>query len=335
MVSSCEGAPSRALIWLAAVAVAAVACSSAGATGQVRGEQPAAAAAQPAAPTATTAPAASGEAPRPPAPPATRTPTPVPAVAGGGPIPPTARVQQTAAQAASAVSLQQLSTVPAVAVGGPVPPAARVQQIAALSGPAVSQQQLLTAARPAADVAVRPAAGLAVRSVADLAAWPVPDLASRPNSPPRRTAADLGLVFSIDGLSGWVFESGVLRPGAADAVWRWHRLVGEHFPPKQWATALCVISWESSGRPSATYANPGDPVDDGIDSVGLFQIDWDNLAGANRVAGLRSWGPHNRAEAEARLLDPGTNVRAAADMVAASGWLPAWQAQARRCSLTD
>ena len=145
--------------------------------------------------------------------------------------------------------------------------------------------------------------------------------------------APVPTVAPVDVLQVWVFSSGRLRPGSEAAVWGWHDLVVRWFPAEQWQAALCVMSWESAGRPGVVFDNPGDVRDDGIDTVGLFQVDWDNLAGGNQVLGLRTWGRYTRAEAEQALLDPDTNVHAAADMVAAAGWLPAWQAQRRRCSL--
>ena len=99
-----------------------------------------------------------------------------------------------------------------------------------------------------------------------------------------------------------------MRPGFEEAVWQWHPLVVAHFPSSSWETALCVMSYESGGDPTVTYANPGDPKPDGIDSVGLFQIDWDNLAWGNRIAALDHWGYHTRAEAETLLLGPEANV---------------------------
>ena len=134
-------------------------------------------------------------------------------------------------------------------------------------------------------------------------------------------------------LRAFVFGGGV-RAGHEDGVWRWRHLVMRYFGPQEWDTALCVMSYESGGNPTVVYANPGDPHPDGIDSVGLMQVDWDNLAGRNRVNGLRDWGDHTRANAEEALLDPATNVRAAAAMHNADGWLPHWRAQEQRCGLT-
>ena len=138
----------------------------------------------------------------------------------------------------------------------------------------------------------------------------------------------------IEQLRLFVFGGGV-HAGFEEAVWQWHQLVVSNFPQHAWGTALCVMSYESGGDPSAVYANPGDPTPDGIDSVGLYQVDWDNLAGRNRIAALEHWGYHTRPQAEAQLLDPETNVRAAAEMHADDGWLPGWNAQRTRCGLDD
>ena len=109
-------------------------------------------------------------------------------------------------------------------------------------------------------------------------------------------------------------------------------LVVAHFPPEEWDTAMCVIEGESRGRADALG-------DDGA-SVGLFQIKADNLAGRNVINGLRDEfgagsqrGRIGMGEATALLLDADTNVRLAAAIWAANGWLPAWQAQRLRCGL--
>ena len=165
-------------------------------------------------------------------------------------------------------------------------------------------------------------------------AWPQPATAASDTPTVAVTYVDEVAQQAIQRLKDFVFGGGV-QPWSEEAVWQWHPLVIAHFPSDSWETALCVMSYESSGDPTVTYANPGDPKPDGIDSVGLFQIDWDNLAWDNRIAALDHWGYHTRTEAETLLLGPEANVRAAALMHADEGWLPGWRAQQTRCGLTD
>ena len=215
--------------------------------------------------------------------------------------------------------------------GAPGPGERSAAGVAALDIATLETLKLVGPAAPAES----PQLVIDLEFLADLA----PAAVSTPKNAVEPVAA--GLVDAVpvltptDELLVWVYSSGVLRPGTAAAVWRWHHLVMAWFPEPEWRTALCVISWESSGRPDAVFDNPGDTDDDGIDSLGLFQVDWDNLAGRNQISGLEHWGHYTRSEAEAALLDPETNVRAAADMHAAEGWLPAWLAQKRRCSLSS
>ena len=113
-------------------------------------------------------------------------------------------------------------------------------------------------------------------------------------------------------------------------VSRWHMLVEQHWPREQVAIALCVIQGESGGEADAHNTAPTE-ADGG--SVGLFQIALDNVSGQYRISGLRDEPRRNKAASLALLLDPPENVRFAAAMWRAEGWLPAWQAQRSRCGL--
>lgn len=86
------------------------------------------------------------------------------------------------------------------------------------------------------------------------------------------------------------------------------------------AQALCVAQHESTYRP--WVSNGGND--------GLFQLDrytWDPARNprALPIVGPVSW---------ARIYEPAVNARVALAIYRHSGWLPAWNADARACSLT-
>ena len=133
------------------------------------------------------------------------------------------------------------------------------------------------------------------------------------------------------------------QPETAEPVERWRPLVASHFAADQVDTALCVIRHESHGDPSVINTAATEAVGG---SIGLFQIAADNLAGRNRIAGLRRWEPpvdvlklgytpkvFTLAQARLVLLDPENNISAAAAIQAADGWLPAWLADREACGL--
>lgn len=113
-------------------------------------------------------------------------------------------------------------------------------------------------------------------------------------------------------------------------VSQWHTSVAQHWPRDQVVVALCVIQGESGGETDAHNTAPTE-ADGG--SVGLFQIALDNVSGKYRISGLEDEPIRNKAEALALLLDPQENVRFAAAMWRAEGWLPAWEAQRKYCDL--
>ena len=148
--------------------------------------------------------------------------------------------------------------------------------------------------------------------------WAV--LAAGPMPPPRDPACSVG---------------DVRLPGYAtvEAVERWGGLVCAVFPRSEWAVALCVVGWESGGKPDVRYREANGNI-----SVGLFQINSDNLAGHNRIGGLDNWPElyHHRdryylAEAIEVLSDPVWNVAAALAIQTAHGWRDPWAAQRGRC----
>ena len=114
------------------------------------------------------------------------------------------------------------------------------------------------------------------------------------------------------------------------SVERWRDLVERHWPSSQVPVALCVMRFESHGIPDAH--NTAETEAEG-GSAGLFQIAVENLAGKNRVAGLESEPHRNRIESRSVLLTPDGNIRMAAAMWRAEGWLPAWLAQRQNCEL--
>ena len=133
-------------------------------------------------------------------------------------------------------------------------------------------------------------------------------------------------------------SSGIYEPtldlsitsGLPDAVAQWYPLIADRWPANEIRNALCVIQGESVGWADA-HNTASTEADGG--SVGLFQIALDNVSGKYRVSGLEDEPRRNRADALAVLLDPHENVRLAAAMWRAEGWLPAWKAQRSRCDL--
>lgn len=122
-----------------------------------------------------------------------------------------------------------------------------------------------------------------------------------------------------------------LTVGFTPDVARWLWLLWDYLPQDELRRGLCVISGESSGLPDA-HNTAATEADGG--SVGLFQIALENVAGRNRVAGLEDEPPRGRKASLDLLLDPQENIRIAAAMWRAEGWLPAWNAQKRLCGLT-
>ena len=132
----------------------------------------------------------------------------------------------------------------------------------------------------------------------------------------------------------------------------WAPLVCDAFERSEWETALCVMSYESEGHPQKTYAEKtGNDI-----SVGLFQINHDNLAGENRIEAFenvsiiqtvdKDWiieegvedPPYINTPTAIEILKvPKINVRLAARIHEEHGWLPAWKAQQskKRCSLSS
>ena len=106
-----------------------------------------------------------------------------------------------------------------------------------------------------------------------------------------------------------------LRPSVDDAqVLRWKDLVCSTFQSPDVGTALCVISWESAGEPSAW--NRDDPAEG---SVGLFQVNSDWWIGSYyHEEMVRRHGTETE-----RYFNPATNVSAAAILLA-DPLLPGW-----------
>ena len=120
-----------------------------------------------------------------------------------------------------------------------------------------------------------------------------------------------------------------------ESVSAWGHLVCDIFPRTEWQRAFCVIGWESGGDPTESYLEAT-----GDWSVGLFQVNSDNLAGRNRISGLRDWVDvyndgqnYSVREAMDLLLIPEWNVQAAFDIWFSNGWAKPWSAQRRRCDL--
>ena len=120
-----------------------------------------------------------------------------------------------------------------------------------------------------------------------------------------------------------------------ESVITWSGYVCDTFPRTEWKTAFCVIAWESGGDPTKAYFEAT-----GDWSVGLFQVNSDNLAGRNLIAGLRYWldafnDGHNYSVQEAMnlLFIPKWNVQAAYDIWLSEGWAEPWRAQRHRCDL--
>ena len=162
-----------------------------------------------------------------------------------------------------------------------------------------------------------------------LAAGPVPlRLDTAEDSP------DAGLDFATP-------PAGCIRTGEKPprpqpgAVALFAALVCDVFPRQEWGRALCVMGWESYGNPDLVYVEAN-----GDRSVGLFSINADNLAGRNRIRGLRAWPAryhdgdrYTLQQAEGLLKRPWWNVVAARDIWRANGWAVPWAAQAERCGL--
>ena len=126
-----------------------------------------------------------------------------------------------------------------------------------------------------------------------------------------------------------------IRAGKTEAVLSWYELICDTFPSQEWSTAFCVMSYESGGSPSVKHREKNGNL-----SVGLFQINSDNLGGANRIRGLQRWPDlynngrnYSMSYAQQVLLDPEWNVRAAYDIWASDGWRSPWRAQKHRCGL--
>ena len=202
---------------------------------------------------------------------------------------------------AAAVSPAAASVLPAQEAGRPLTDAS-VSSVATPVGIGSHSSEVLLAAAPAAFDAGADAIQVA--------------LLARP--------MDLGA------MSAAMFDAlpeGVYPP----AVVRWLHLVAAHWPAHEVANALCVVAGESGGDPTAHNTAPTE-AEGG--SVGLFQIAAGNLAGRNRIAGLESEPARTERQSQKVLLDPAENVRIAAMMWHAEGWLPAWLAQKERCGLT-
>ena len=125
------------------------------------------------------------------------------------------------------------------------------------------------------------------------------------------------------------------KPGTAHNVLVWTDLICDAFPSSEWAKALCVVSWESEGNPTGSHLEESGDI-----SVGLFQVNSDNLAGNNQIEGLRDWldlynggNKYSVKEAVDLLMQPEWNVLAAHDIWVANGWRYPWAAQSKRCGL--
>ena len=106
-----------------------------------------------------------------------------------------------------------------------------------------------------------------------------------------------------------------VRPSVDEAqVLRWKYLVCAKFQPRDVVTALCVMSWESAGEPSAW--NRDDPAEG---SVGLFQVNSDWWIGSNYHEEMVR--RHGR-ETELYFV-PARNASAAAILLA-DPLLPGW-----------